>query len=107
MATSPQKTESLQAISREIVAGDAGLQAELKQLITASIKMAVHTMKFGMPAEKMAMMKMLTPHMLEALRQTQQSEAKEAERAAYERILKELRGEVVEEMGNGVTSGGQ
>jgi hypothetical protein len=69
------------------------MQAALKGLVNESIKMALFTMKHGSMSDKLQLMKHLTPHMLEALRSTQRSEADEEQRRAYDEIRRMMRGE--------------
>ena len=99
MANTPQRNESMNQLSKEIVLNDPALQQALKGLVRDSIAVAIHTMRHGSPTDKMALMKTLTPHMLEALRQTQQNERAAAEEAAYQRILAEMRGDTPVEAG--------
>ena len=98
MAT-PQKADSITILAREIVAGDEDMQVLLKGLIKESVKHALYTMAHGNSSDKAAMMKMLTPHMLEGLRQNSAAEADRAAREAYERIMGELRGHFGQTMG--------
>jgi len=80
-------------MAKELVSQDPAMQRALKGLVEESIKVALYTMKHGSMPEKMALMKNLTPHMLEALRTTQKSEADQAQKDAYEQIRKMCRGD--------------
>ncbi len=93
MANTPQRNESLNALSKDIVARDPELQKLLKGLVRQSIAVALFTMEHGSMSDKMALMKTLTPHMLEALRQTQTTEADVEQRKAYDRLREQMRGE--------------
>jgi hypothetical protein len=75
VANTPQRNESLNGLVKD------------------AIKIALYTMKYGSMSDKMALMKTLTPHMLEALRQTQSSEADEETKKAYNRMRAQMRGE--------------
>ena len=94
MANTPQRNASINELAKAAVEGDSELQAELRKMVRNAIKIGTHTLAHGSPTDKMAMMKTLMPHMLEALRQTEQNERAASERAAYERIMAELRGDL-------------
>lgn len=93
MAT-PARNDSIAAMSKELVAQDPQIQKALRGLVMESIKMALYTMQHGSMQDKLQLMKHLTPHMLDALRSQQKSEADEAQRKAYEEMRAMLRGEV-------------
>lgn len=80
-------------VAKLAVAGDTELQRELRLLIKGAVRFAAHTMKHGSDSEKASLMKTLTPHMFEALRQTDTNERTARERAAYESIRAYSRGE--------------
>lgn len=92
MAT-PARNDSLAALSKDLVSSDPKLQAQLRKLVSQSIAMAMYTMEHGSMADRMQLMKHMTPHMLEALRTTNQSAADEEKKLAYERIRRLCRGE--------------
>lgn len=94
MATIQGRNDSLASLTKDMVATDPKMQKELRKLVTSAIAMAMYTMEHGSMAEKMQLMKHLTPHMLEALRTTQQSEQDEARRLAYEEIRRMCKGEL-------------
>lgn len=89
----PQRSTSINELARDIVAADPTLQTMLKGLVRDAIGVALYTMKHGTSTDKMQLMRTLTPHMLEALRHSEQNDKAEAERAAYERIRAALKGE--------------
>jgi hypothetical protein len=90
-----KRADSVASLAKDLVAGDKLLQKQLQTLVQESINMAFYTMRHGAPAEKLALMKHLTPHMLEALRTTNQSADDEEKRQAYEEIRRMCRGEDV------------
>lgn len=89
---------SLTEISKQIVKDDPVLQQLLKGLIKDAISVAIYTMKHGTSTDKMQLMRTLTPHMLEALRDTQQSDRLAQEQQAYDRIREALKGDVLAEL---------
>lgn len=93
MATTPQRNASINELAKAAVEGDTELQTMLRGMVRDAIQIGVHTLRHGSPTDKMAMMKTLMPHMLEALRQTEQSERSRAEKEAYERMMGQLRGD--------------
>lgn len=96
MANTPQRNTSINELAKAAVEGDSELQGMLRGLVRDAINVGVYTMRHGSPTDKMAMMKTLMPHMLEALRQTEQNERAAAEKAAVERIYAALRGQGVD-----------
>lgn len=94
MATT-QRADSLAALAKDLVATDKAMQKQLRSLVEESMKLALYTMRYGSQADKLQLMKHLTPHMLEALRTTNQSSEDEERRKAYEEIRKMCRGEDV------------
>ena len=89
-----KKADTLAALSRDVVSQDKLLQRQLKSLVSESLELALYTMKHGSSADRMALMKYLTPHMLEALRTSQNTAEDEEKRRAYEEIRSMCRGEV-------------
>jgi hypothetical protein len=59
MAT-PARNDSLAAMSKEIVASDPKIQAQLRKLVSESIGVALFTMQHGTTQDKMVLMKHLT-----------------------------------------------
>lgn len=76
------------------MANDPALKSELSGLIVDIVKFQRHTMLFGSPQDKLALVKAILPQMLGAMNTVAQDEEAAAERAAYDRILAMCRGEV-------------
>jgi hypothetical protein len=94
MAVTPQRNASLNELAKAAVLADSDLQSMLRGMVRDAIGIGVHTLRHGSPTDKMALMKTLMPHMLEALRQTEQSERSQKEKEAYDRIRAELVGDL-------------
>lgn len=94
----PQRSTSINELARDIVAADPSLQRMLKGIVRKAIAHADYTLDHGSSTDKMQLMRTLTPHMLEALRQSEQNDKAEAERQAYERIRAALKGEIINEL---------
>lgn len=94
MATT-QRADTLAALAKDLVATDKAMQKQLRELVNESMVLALYTMRHGSQADKLQLMKHLTPHMLEALRTTNQSSEDEERRQAYEEIRRMCRGEDV------------
>lgn len=88
-----KRADSVASLAKDLVASDKLIQKQLQNLVMQTINMAVYTMQHGSPAEKLALMKQMTPHMLEALRTTNQSADDEEKRQAYEEIRRMCRGD--------------
>lgn len=100
MPAAPPKKTQIAEIAQAVVKEDPQLQMMLKSLIKDAIGVALYTMKHGTEGDRMQLMRTLTPHMLDALRETTQNERLASEQAVYERMRAELRGEVTDILAN-------
>ena len=94
MAT-PRNELSVSALAQAVVSQDAELRNALRDLVMDSINVMRYTMHHGMPAEKLQIAKTLTPHLLGAIKNVDADEGEKEKRAAYERMMAQLRGEEV------------
>lgn len=86
-------------LAAAVVAQDPALQNELKGLVQDMVGHMRHTMRHGDPASKTAMAKAIVPQLLTAISKVEKSAAVEEQRAAYDRMLASIRGDV-EDTGN-------
>jgi hypothetical protein len=93
MANSTQRNKQVAELAAGVVASDPTLKAELGGLINDIIKYQRLVMRVGSPADKIALTKAILPQMLAAMNTVAQSEAEAEERAAYDNMMRVLRGE--------------
>lgn len=86
---------SVGELAAAVVAQDDHLRDQLKGLVTDVVKHMRYTMRHGDPAQKTALAKQILPQMLGAIRKVDGDENEAAERAAYERMMAAIKGEVV------------
>ena len=89
----PAAADGLADLAGAAVAADPELQARLRNLTHALIDDAFHTLRFGSPSDRAVLMKSIVPAMLKSMQGTQAAEADRQARAAYERLLAEVRGD--------------
>ena len=80
-------------LTRTIVSNDTELQKAIRSIVRDAVNQARRTLRHGTEADKNSLMKVLLPYMLEALRQTNQSEEDRKSTEAYKSMMKMLRGE--------------
>lgn len=100
MANTPQRSASINELAKAAIEADPTLADLVRGIVKDAVSHARYIMRHGTDSEKSALMKTLMPHMLEALRQTEQSERSRAEKEAYERMMGQLRGDTPVEAGS-------
>ena len=83
-------------LAAAVVAQDDELRDSLKGLVNDMIRHMRWTMRHGDPSAKTALAKQVIPQLLTAINKVDQNESEAEERAAYERMMKALTGEVHE-----------
>ena len=83
-------------LAAAVVAQDDELRDSLKGLVNDMIRHVRWTMRHGEPSAKTALAKQVIPQLLTAINKVDQNESEAEERAAYERMMKALTGEVHE-----------
>lgn len=84
---------SVGELAAAVVAADEDLKNELKHLVQDIIGHMRYTMRHGDPSAKIALAKTITPQLLGAINKVDKGEDEQAKRAAYERMMADLRGE--------------
>jgi hypothetical protein len=88
-------------LAAAVVAADPELRDELRGLVADIVGHMRYTMKHGEPASKIALTKTIIPQLLGAINKVEKSEEQDGQRAAYERMLAAVRGDVGVDAGNG------
>lgn len=85
-------------VAAHVVAADPDLRNRVGKLVKRLIIEAEHTLDFGTPTDRAALMKAVVPTMLRSIQNADADAGDAAKAAAYDRILAEMRGtaEVVE-----------
>lgn len=81
-------------LAAAVVAQDPQLQNELKNLVTDIVGNMRYTMRHGDPAAKAALSKAVIPQLLSAISKVERDGARDEERAAYERMMAAIRGDL-------------
>lgn len=98
MANSNQRNQQLAAMAVAVIADDSHLKSEMNQLVREIIAHQRLIMRVGSPADKTALVKAVLPQMLSAMSTVAQEEQEAEERAAYDRLRADLRGETTPEL---------
>lgn len=80
-------------LAAAVVAEDDELRGQLKALVSDMIGHMRYTMRHGDPAAKLALAKNITPQLLSSMQKVESGEGDKERRAAYERMMRELRGD--------------
>lgn len=88
-----KNTQTMSEVTTAVVAQDKEIRDSLKGLVDDMIHYLRHTMRHGDPAQKLQLSKQIVMPMLTAINKVDASEEEAAERAAYQRLMRELRGE--------------
>lgn len=86
------EVRKLDTIAASVLDSDEEIRARVKRLVNALLKDAEHTIKFGSPAERAQLMKLIVPPLLKSLQSADVNAGEAAQSAAYERILQAMRG---------------
>ena len=81
-------------LAAAVVAQDDEVRDQLKGLVTDMIKHMRYTMRHGDPGQKTALSKQIIPQLLTAINKVDADENEAEERAAYNRMMAAMRGEV-------------
>lgn len=82
-------------LAAAVVAQDDGIRDDLKGLVRDMIRHMRHTMRHGDPASKIALSKQIIPQLLTAINKVDADESEKEEKAAYDRMMAALRGDVI------------
>lgn len=85
---------SMGDLAAAVVASDPKLRNELKGLVQDMIRHMRWTMRHGEPSAKTQLSKQIMPQLLKAINKVDQDEGEAEERAAYERMMAALRGDL-------------
>ena len=85
---------SMGDLAAAVVAQDDEIRDDLKGLVRDMIRHMRHTMRHGDPASKIALSKQIIPQLLTAINKVDADEGEKEEKAAYERMMAALRGDV-------------
>ncbi len=85
---------SIGDLAAAVVAQDDQVRNELKGLVTDMIRHMRYTMRHGDPGQKTALSKQIVPQLLTAINKVDGDASQAEERAAYERMMAGLRGEI-------------
>ena len=86
---------SIGDLAAAVVAQDDEIRDDLKGLVSDMIKHMRYTMRHGEPGQKTALSKQIIPQLLTAINKVDADEGEKEEKAAYERMMAQLRGEHV------------
>ena len=86
---------SMGDLAAAVVAADDGLRDDLKKLVADMIRHMRWTMRHGEPSAKTQLSKQIMPQLLKAINKVDSDESEKEERAAYERMMAALRGDVI------------
>lgn len=93
MAESP-----IAEVAAQVVASDEQLRRRVSKLVKRLVIEAEHTLDFGTPSDKAALMKAIVPTMLRSIQSADADANSAAKRASYERILSQMRGDTPVDM---------
>lgn len=85
---------SMGDLAAAVVAQDDEIRDDLKGLVRDMIRHMRHTMRHGDPASKIALSKQIIPQLLTAINKVDADEGEKEEKAAYERMMAALRGDM-------------
>lgn len=85
---------SMGDLAAAVVAQDEDLRDDLKGLVRDMIRHMRHTMRHGDPASKIALSKQIIPQLLTAINKVDADEGEKEEKAAYDRMMAALRGDL-------------
>jgi hypothetical protein len=86
---------SMGDLAAAVVAADDDLRDDLKKLVADMIRHMRWTMRHGEPSAKTQLSKQIMPQLLKAINKVDSDESEKEERAAYERMMAALRGDVI------------
>jgi hypothetical protein len=86
---------SMGDLAAAVVAADDDLRDDLKKLVADMIRHMRWTMRHGEPSAKTQLSKQIMPQLLKAINKVDTDESEKEERAAYERMMAALRGDVI------------
>lgn len=79
-------------VAAHVVAGDPELRRRVGKLVKRLIAEAEHTLDFGTPTDRAALMKAVVPTMLRSIQSAEGDAGDAARAAAYARIMEQMRG---------------
>ena len=85
---------SMGDLAAAVVAQDEELRGSLKGLVNDMIKHMRYTMRYGEPSAKTALSKQIIPQLLTAINKVDEDEGEKEEKAAYDRMMATLRGDM-------------
>ena len=80
-------------LAAAVVADDDELRDQLKGLVGDIVNHMRYTMRHGDATAKLALAKNITPQLLSSMQKVESGEGDKERRAAYERMMADLRGE--------------
>lgn len=80
-------------VAATVVASDPELRNRVGRLVKRLVAEAEHTLDFGTPTDRAALMKAIVPTMLRSIQSAEGDAGNVARAAAYERMMAALRGE--------------
>jgi hypothetical protein len=86
---------SLGDLAAAVVAQDEEIRDDLKGLVSDMIKHMRYTMRHGEASAKTALSKQIIPQLLTAINKVDSDESEKEEKAAYDRMMAQLRGDPV------------
>ena len=89
-------SDPIAAVAARVVADDPALRARMQRLVNAMLDDAEYTMRFGSPNERAALMRSVVPALLRSMQGADADATAAAQQAAYERMMRQMRGEEVE-----------
>ncbi len=83
----------LAEVAAEVVASDPAMRRSVQRLVKRLIREAEHTLEWGSPADRAALMKAVVPTMLRSIQSADADAGEQAREEAYRRLLAEMRGD--------------
>lgn len=90
-----EKELNIAELAAVVVAADPELRDEIKGLVSDIIGHMRYTMRHGDPNAKLQLARYITPQLLGAMKRVDKADNEAEKRAAYERMMAQLRGEDV------------
>lgn len=93
MAAKSSNLDPIADVAAAVVADDPALRQRVQGLVSALLADAEHTVQWGSPADRAALMKSIVPNLLRSMQTAGADAHEQAMREAYERIQQTMRGE--------------
>lgn len=83
---------TLNDIAAQIIADNPEIRSRVEGMFNSLLDIAEHTIKFGTPSDRVALMKTMVPSMMRSMQAASQTGAERERQAAYERLKESMRG---------------